>query len=163
MISFRYRALILFFENNSNLDVMSSVIRLSMDEMFWQEFTGIIKSGIVRINSHLLNITLFLNITKPYWRQSTCRRFLIKRGIFLNISLWLYFPSSFCLIGVKPRQECNLYIIPEHYRTIGRARFYLSTAHTCQHCTTCNNKYAVPKFPRWSIIASLYYSPISDT
>ena len=54
--------------------------------IFLQQSIGIIKSGIGGI-TYLLKIThLFLYITKPSLRQSTCRRFLMKCGILLNIS-----------------------------------------------------------------------------
>ena len=45
MISVRCRLFILFFENNSDLDVMSSVIKLIMHVVFRQKLTGIIESG----------------------------------------------------------------------------------------------------------------------
>ena len=50
--------------------------------------------------------------------------------------------------------------MPEFYRTIGRARFYWSTAYVIQHCTMCNSKSDVPAFSGWKIIVSLYDSSI---
>ena len=57
--------------------------------------------------------------------------------------------------------EYYLYIMTEQYRTIGRARFSSSTARASQNCTMFNIKSAVPEFPRWPMIVSLYYSSIS--
>ena len=85
MLSVRYILFILWFENSSNLDVMSSVVKLMMDELFLQQPTGIIESVIGGMTYILKSITLFLYITKPYWRQSTCRQFLMKCGILLYI------------------------------------------------------------------------------
>ena len=51
----------------------------------------------------------------------------------------------------------------EQYRTKGKACFSSLTAHSCQHYNMCNNKSAVPEFPIFTMIVSLYYSSISDT
>ena len=93
MISCIYRLLILLFENNLNFYVMSSFVKVIMDGLFWQQSSGIIELVIRGMNSVFRSITLFLYTTKPSWRQSTRRWFLMKYGILLNISLWTYFTS----------------------------------------------------------------------
>ena len=51
----------------------------------------------------------------------------------------------------------------EQYRTKGRAWFSSLTAHSNQHCTMCDDKYAVLEFPIFPMIVFLYDSSISDT
>ena len=70
-----------------------------MTGSFLQKFTLIIESGIGGMNSFFLMSALLLYTTKPSWRQLIWRQFLMKFGIFLNIYLLIYFPSSLCLIG----------------------------------------------------------------
>ena len=136
---------------------------MNYGNLFWQKITSIIESGIGGMNNIFRMNNLFLYITKPSWIKSTSRRFLIKCGILLNISLWIYFSSSLCLIGENQRREKYLYIMTKQYITIGRYFFSSSTSHTSQHFTMYNNKYTVPEFPRWPMLVSLYESSISDT
>ena len=49
---------------------MSSVVKIMMNILFWQKYTGIIESEIRRMNYLLRSITLLLYITKPNWRPT---------------------------------------------------------------------------------------------
>ena len=51
----------------------------------------------------------------------------------------------------------------EQYRTISRSWFSSLNACVKKHFTVCNNKSAVPEFPQWTMIVSIYYYSISDT
>ena len=72
------------------------------------KFTGIIQSRIGATTSCLRMSTLSLNTTKPYWRKLTRRKFLMKCGILLNISLWTP-PLPHCVWSDKTRYVNNIY------------------------------------------------------
>ena len=86
-----------------------------------------------------------------------------KIGIFLNISSWTPPPPLIVFDWENPRWEYYLYIMCENYRTKARYWFSSLTAHTRNHYTTWNIKYAVPEFPIFPMIMYLNDSSISDT
>ena len=82
MISVRQNISSLLLVNTSNLDIMSSEVKLITHWFLKQQSSRIIKYGIAGKNSRLWMSTLYLYIPKPPQRQLTQRRFLMICYIF---------------------------------------------------------------------------------
>ena len=97
-----------FSLKKSNLDVMSSVVKLIMD-VFLKKSSVIIESIIGLINYLLRDITLFLYIKKSSWRQPTCSRF---DEMWYIVKYFIVDFFSFLVVCwlVKIQDENNIYI-----------------------------------------------------